>query len=555
MSANLNRRSFLTGAAGTTALAAAGTIGLAGTAAAQAPATEGEVNAAVQWLPPYPGWQAGLRRLTFGPSPDWPELRSKQEYLHWVQDQLLFDPSEPTELEDLIAAELPTTQMPIPDVVRDYRTNHGVPIRELINATMVRRIYSQGQIYELMVQFWQKYHFSFPSEFFGYVSRIAAGQHDRAIRPYALGTFADLLVSVVRRPPLLIYLNNHQSRVGHINENFGRELLELYTLGGDANNDDPAYSEEDVKRVARLMTGWRSFWADGRWSGEFQFQPNWHDTERLPIFEGGTDQECPVGHTHDHLWERPDNDDYEGHGEAFLRHLALHPRTADHICRKLAFYFMGDRYTEALIEDMKEAWCIFGSHIPTVLKGLFQHPDFIASLEDGWRPSDGSDPAAAAPGLLRLPLDHFVFCARSVGGNPRPDQFNGTHWNELFDTRHLDFRWGPPNGYPLHRAYWLTPSGVSNRFYQAAAVAMNRNPLCWWQPSQLLDRVETRFGPDVNPAIGLAQIFLAQEPHPRLLTELETLVADRTLTELRDDPTTVRRVGVLCFNHPQANRR
>src|SRR5271155_3655854 len=114
--------------------------------------------------------------------------------------------------------------------------------------SLLRDLYSSRQLQEQMTWFWMN-HFNV----FEYKSNLRAmvgDFEDRAIRPRALGRFRDLLLATMRHPAMLRYLDNEQNAVGHINENYARELMELHTLGVDGG-----YSQKDVQELARVLTG------------------------------------------------------------------------------------------------------------------------------------------------------------------------------------------------------------------------------------------------------------------------------------------------------------
>ena len=79
---------------------------------------------------------------------------------------------------------------------------------------------------------------------------LVGDYEERAIRPHALGHFRDLVLATLEHPAMLQYLDNNQNAVGHINENYARELMELHTLGVDAG-----YTQQDVQQLARVLTG------------------------------------------------------------------------------------------------------------------------------------------------------------------------------------------------------------------------------------------------------------------------------------------------------------
>jgi len=135
-------------------------------------------------------------------------------------------------------------------------------IYELQQARVLRAVYSQRQLYEVMVDFWSNHFNIFAAKG---ADRWLTTSYDRdTIRPHALGKFRDLLLATARSPAMLFYLDNWLSvspdagmrmpanaRRRGLNENYGRELMELHTLGVDGG-----YSQQDVREVARCFTGW-----------------------------------------------------------------------------------------------------------------------------------------------------------------------------------------------------------------------------------------------------------------------------------------------------------
>jgi uncharacterized protein (DUF1800 family) len=137
-------------------------------------------------------------------------------------------------------------------------------LADLQASRVARAEVSQRQLLEVMTDFWEN-HFSIYSG--KGPERYLLVDFDRdVVRPHALGTFRDLLGAVAHSPAMLYYLDNWDSgaeptrpllvgnarRKGHgLNENYGRELLELHTLGVDGG-----YTQQDVIDVARAFTGW-----------------------------------------------------------------------------------------------------------------------------------------------------------------------------------------------------------------------------------------------------------------------------------------------------------
>src|SRR4029450_6763202 len=134
--------------------------------------------------------------------------------------------------------------------------------QELIDSRMYRALYSNRQLEEGLVDFWMNHFNVFNGK--GQGRRLLTGDARDAIRPHVLGRFRDLLLATAHHPAMLFYLDNWQSQAPRedfpaqnprarrgLNENYGRELLELHTLGVDGG-----YTQQDVIAVARAFTGW-----------------------------------------------------------------------------------------------------------------------------------------------------------------------------------------------------------------------------------------------------------------------------------------------------------
>src|SRR5256886_12822376 len=213
-------------------------------------------------------------------------------------------------------------------------------ILELQQARLLRSIYSQRQLYEIMVDFWSNHFNVFSAKG---ADRWLTTAYDRdTIRPHALGRFRDLLLATSQSPAMLFYLDNWLSvspnftparmpanaRRRGLNENYGRELMELHTLGVDGG-----YTQQDVVAVAKALSGWTIF-DIGKYA-EFQFNPNGHDRKEKVVL-GHT---LPAGHG-------------EQDGIQVIDILAHHPSTAKFISKKLAQRFVADDPPQPLIDRM-----------------------------------------------------------------------------------------------------------------------------------------------------------------------------------------------------------
>ena len=156
---------------------------------------------------------------------------------------------------------------PSPELVKAQRERARVIVQQAAEARILRAVLSQRQLQEVMVDFWYNHFNVFAGKD---LDDLWIGDYEqRAIRPFALGRFRDLLFAVTKHPAMLVYLDNTLSTApanrgagsdrGGLNENFAREVMELHTLGADGG-----YTQEDVVTLARVLTGWRVNRPDAR---------------------------------------------------------------------------------------------------------------------------------------------------------------------------------------------------------------------------------------------------------------------------------------------------
>lgn len=197
---------------------------------------------------------------------------------------------------------------------------------------MQRLINTEAPLREKMTLFWHG-HFACRSN-----NPFFAQQLNNIQRKHALGNFKTLLMEVSKSPAMLQYLNNQQNRKGHPNENFARELMELFTLGRGN------YTEQDIKESARAFTGWMY-----NRDGVFQFRPNLHD-EGSKTFFGKTG-----------------NFD----GEHIIDIILENPLTATFIARKVYKFFVNDTPNEDHIEELAAHFYAKKYHIEALMYKLF----------------------------------------------------------------------------------------------------------------------------------------------------------------------------------------
>ncbi len=262
---------------------------------------------------------------------------------------------------------------------------------EILDARIIRAVHSERQLLELMVDFWFN-HFNVTQE----EEHLIPDYEENAIRPRALGKFEDLLVATAQHPAMLLYLNNwlssapaevvqkrldsgHEVFVGGdngalaqrrrkpffdnsqgLNENFGREVMELHTLGVDGG-----YTQEDVVQVAKALTGWTLTGVrEERQDGTFVFDPLIHE-------EG---DKVVLGQT---IKGRRGIEGIE-EGMEILHMLANHPSTARFISTKLVRRFVADDPPEELVEAAAMTFLEAEGDIREVLRTIFTSPEFFS---------------------------------------------------------------------------------------------------------------------------------------------------------------------------------
>jgi len=206
---------------------------------------------------------------------------------------------------------------------------------------LYRMIHTQRPLEEKMTLFWHM-HFATANN---KVDRPAfMVQQNELFRKHALGKFGDLLLAVARDAAMLIWLDNTQSSKKHPNENFGRELMELFTLG--IGN----YSEDDVRAVARAFTGWKQREA------EFFFDAKDHDDGSKTIF----------GQTW--AWT----------GEEVIDLLARHPKTAERMAGKLVRFFVADEGSPELEAEIAKIYLETGGDMREIVGAILRSPHFVS---------------------------------------------------------------------------------------------------------------------------------------------------------------------------------
>jgi uncharacterized protein (DUF1800 family) len=273
---------------------------------------------------------------------------------------------------------------------------------EEMQVRMLRDIYSERQLEAVMTDFWLNHFNVYVRKNQNEPYLIPAYERD-VIRPHALGKFEDLLVATAESPAMLVYLDNWQSigpdsqaaknggkfakfaqnpqvkaalKDRGLNENYGRELMELHTLGVNGG-----YTQKDVTEVAKVFTGWTI--TPPAQGAQFQFDERKHEPGSKTV----------LGKTI--------NQNGMKEGLEVLHMLATSPATAKFVCNKLAVRFVSDDPPQSLVDRMSQTFLSSDGDMKAVLKTMFESPEF-------WAPS-------AERSKVKTPEEFVISAVRASG--------------------------------------------------------------------------------------------------------------------------------------------
>jgi uncharacterized protein (DUF1800 family) len=390
-----------------------------------------------------------LRRATYGPAPAAVTEIRQLGAAKWLDAQL-----NPASIADPVADGLvkrfPFCAATIPAIraavtAKTLKQYDWSPMWQVSFATLARAVWSRRQLLEVMTEFWSNHlNVTCPS---GDMWDSRADYDAAVIRKYALGTFADLLKASARHPAMLTYLDNRSSTKAAPNENYGRELLELHTVG-------LTYAEADVKNAARLLTGLTVDYT----TGAYKYDPAQHAVGPVTV----------LGFTHANATAAGG----EQAALALLDYLALHTSTAVRIVTKLCTRFVADDPPASLVTNLVKVYLDNRSAIAPVLRALFTSPEFAASI------------GAKA----RTPYEDVVATLRILDYGPEPSgtkAIESLYWT-CSNAGQAPLAWAPPNGYPDVASAWVSPSGQIVRWNAHLNVGAGYWPTTLARPSSLV---------------------------------------------------------------------
>jgi uncharacterized protein (DUF1800 family) len=421
-----------------------------------------------------------------------------------------------------------------------------VVVGEVMQAKLLRAIYSERQLDEVMTDFWMNHFNVFINK--GADRYLLTSYERDTIHPRVMGKFEDLLVATAKSPAMLFYLDNWMSvgpdsevalgiqrprrrgRRGYgprmarrpagqkkfangLNENYGRELMELHTLSVNGG-----YAQRDVTEVAKVFTGWT---LEGpRKGGGFRFEPRMHEPGDKVV----------LGHRIKQNGEKE--------GLEVLHILARSPKTAHFISEKLATRFVSDDPPATLVERMTQTFLKKDGDIREVLRTMFQSPEF-------WAPE-------AYRAKVKTPLEFVVSAVRASGAqveDARP--LVGT----LNNMGMLPYGMMPPTGYSMKAAAWVNSSALLGRMNFALGLTSGKMRGITVDAAQL-----TPGATDAQQALAAFEnSILSGDVSPQTHETVSKQLEDPKISQRRlDDPSRPPNVGAiagLILGSPEFQRR
>ncbi len=246
-------------------------------------------------------------------------------------------------------------------------------------------------------------------------------EQNELFRAHALGSFETLALEVTKNPAMLVFLNGIDNRKGRPNENYARELMELFTLGADRG----AYTEDDVRQLAKALTGWRADWVEPDGFRNFRFDANRYDPTVKTLWAGTPHQRSGA-----FGWQDA------------VRLCLSHPMHAEFFVRKLWSYFVPTPPDDETRASLEATYVQSGFQIRPIVEAILKHPAFYDPRAPMVKP-----PVVVAAGLLRkrgrvIDVNHWSWLCANAGQQLfRPPNVSGWNDNGWLDTSTLRGRW------------------------------------------------------------------------------------------------------------------
>ena len=370
-----------------------------------------------------------LRRLSFGPAPGELARVSAMGIEAYIDEQLHPDCIDDHICESMVR-RLESLVAPVGELF-EYRQDFL--LRDLTRGALLRAVYSQRQLFEVMVEFWTD-HFNI-AQSKGDCAWLKTADDRDVIRAHALGSFPDMVRASALSPAMLWYLDGRANRKSDPddkpNENYARELLELHTLGVHGG-----YTQKDVMEVARCLTGWTVRSEQKFFKGRVEFRPHWHDDGGKVVLG----ESIPAGGGEKDI-------------ERVIDIVTRHPATAQYIAWKLCRRFIADTPPQSAVDGVATAFTASNGDIKSTLRALFALPEF----------------QSATDAKFKRPFRYIVSALRATGAETEPSE---ALYQYLLRMGHTPFQYPTPDGYPEEAEHWM--GSMLWRWHFTAALAQDR---------------------------------------------------------------------------------
>ncbi|MCC6794489.1 MAG: DUF1800 domain-containing protein [Candidatus Hydrogenedentes bacterium] len=370
-----------------------------------------------------------LRRLTFGPRPGDYARVAAMGIDAFMEEQLNPDAIDDYACDSLVRRN-ETLAAPLGEL---FEYKQDLLLRELTRATVQRAVYSNRQLYEVMVEFWSD-HFNI-AQSKGDCAWLKTADDRDVIRKHALGNFSELLRASALSPAMLWYLDGRANKKSNdsekANENYARELLELHTLGVHGG-----YTQRDVMETARCLTGWTVRSEQKFFKGRLEFREDWHDDGEKTVLG----QMIPAGGRETDI-------------DRVIEIVTAHPSTAQYLAWKLCRRFIADDPQQSAVDAVAAAFTASKGDIKTTLRALFATEEFRASTD----------------AKFKRPLRYVASALRATAAECDP---NDALYQYLLRMGHTPFQYPTPDGYPEEAEHWM--GSMLWRWHFTAALAESR---------------------------------------------------------------------------------
>ncbi|MGH3471389.1 MAG: DUF1800 domain-containing protein [Nocardioidaceae bacterium] len=478
----LSRRGLIARGAAVGALAVAGPAFGAVSDTASATALRYRVRPYRKTAVPSAGLRHMLDRFSYGITPGLiAQAHRAGGAQDWFEQQL-----NPGRISDRTAAavkawypHLSWTPGALWSAYRDGHLKSGDVAHDFAHWVILQRFFTQRQLLETMTEFWST--LLYIPGLIGYTWPTRM-RYDATIRANALGRFDNLLKAAVLHPCMLTYLDNAESRSPIPNENLGRELLELHTVGR-------IYSEADVLGSSQILSGWQV-------DLFHTFKPVYRESAHC-------ETSVPVGV----LGFSSANQSADGRAlcESYLEYLAHHPATAMRLATRLATVFVSDTPSAQLVNHLASVYSASGTDIKAVLRAL------VASRE--FRVSIGTK--------VRNPAMDVVATYRALGVRVRRPRSASSAANQMaWQAKAMGQRpyaWPRPDGDPLDNGSWSSPGRLLGSFTLHTEMAGG-----WFPRADIVYRSHASWIPTWGMRFDmlvdhLCRVLLSRPSTPRLL--------------------------------------